>query len=242
MSLQSDSVPGLMDKVALASQDLQEARNREHLRNRIDQLDGELREALGELARVARFRGECEDNGVPVTRVPAAAELTARLTEYRGRLASAPEQVANADDLAKVFSHLRSTCQQRTESIRADWRRYCEENVPRPQTHYLNLLERSPETEDQARHLRSIESQLQQTVRVDPLERTGVPQLLLQLLAEREEQRAALNVDDLPSDVSAFIDEASRFGAPLQSLTPEIRDWLVEHDLIGGYVVVPSSE
>lgn len=231
----------LIDEVSSAAEMLRLSRSREHLRQRVSNVDSEFSEVLGEFKAVKRFVAECEKSSVPVLDYKPASSLIARLLEYQALVNTDPAGITEADDLPKILSQLRATANQQKEQTRAAWRNFCETNVPTPQPHYLALLATSSSSRDDANSIANLDQQIEYIRAQDPIVVRGIPQKLVSLLRQRRQLWQQLDADDLPDAVMSFISSASQTGAPLASLTPVVKDWLSQHDLIDGYVIIPRA-
>lgn len=234
------SVPSLAKAITEATQDLKTAETQDHLRVRIRSVDTELQTVITELEGIRDLRTECAEVGLPILPAAGAGDLVARIAELSVVADSDPVQVTDAPDLPGVLKRLRATVAKAQEGARQDWLSHCQTAIPTTQPEYLSLLATRQGNRRAVERLRSIDRELDVIKQQDPLSTRGLPGRLHSLIEERRELWAGLEVGDVPEEVMEFIGNASRDGAALLDLTPEVMKWLMDNQMLTAYKIVPA--
>lgn len=182
--------------------------------------------------------GRFSNAGISIQYFPANAEdLTKKATELRTIAAEDPAGLANPPfNVAHEFTNrLRSLAIAANRSIEDGWRRFVDENAPRGSEEVLEALCKLPQMRAgvaRIRHFRQKITTLAATVPADPV--SAIEQLR-GLVADHGSAWEELTADSVPPSVLQFLRACAADGAPITTLTKEVRDWLEARELLSSF-------
>lgn len=114
------------------------------------------------------------------------------------------------------------------EQLNQAWKNYLVERMPSTNSEMLNLLVRIEAFKPAVQKIRDLNDQIQHK---------KIPQNseefehIARLIAQLREHWHSLSSDEVPETVLHFLKAAVDLGAPLNLLTPEVRNWLDRHNI-----------
>ena len=226
-------VEDLEEKAASA----RDARQMQHLRDRLVSITKEFRDIAEAIEPVASFIHESVAagvlNGYPTDGVQCCQDLDRMMQDA----INAPQDFVDSSELGGILARLRAIVASWRSYAASGWETYCDKNVQKGQDAIVQAFESSGESVELLSRLRSIDDQLMVLSREAPMDKSGGPALLTRLIKDRAEIWSQLSVGDLPTEVTLFLSSASASGAPLAMLTPSVFEWLSTKNLEDGFVV-----
>lgn len=181
-------------------------------------------------------------NGDLQTEVTSAnAEVVSCADRARQRLEESGVSGLSKDGLwISLLQCADKAIQKTEEGARAAWRAHVDQlGEVTPPGSLEGMVLRTPSNEEAMARYRHHYTAYQNLVRQVPTDRTAV--VGLQETVQRlREARAALTLS-APEDVRRFLNAVDLGGAPLTWLTPEVLQWLEQHDDISRFVVRPKA-
>lgn len=110
------------------------------------------------------------------------------------------------------------------------WQSYLRQHLPSTNKEMLNLLARVEAFKSTVQRIQRIDGEIQRLEfpkHSDDFERVDYFVKILR------QSWNSLSSDEVPEPVLAFLREAANQGAPIELLTPEVKDWLVRHKIDG---------
>ena len=114
------------------------------------------------------------------------------------------------------------------EQLTQAWKNYLAEKMPSTNQEMLNLLVKIDEFKPTVQGIRYLNDQIQRQKLPQTFEEFEKTELLIDRLREHWHN---LSSDEVPETVLRFLKDAVDFGAPLNLLTTEVRDWLDCHGI-----------
>lgn len=110
------------------------------------------------------------------------------------------------------------------------WRSYLVQHIPSTNKEMLNLLAGVEEFKPTVQRIQRLDLQIQQVEFPKSSEDFERVEQLINLLRQSWN---SLSSDEVPDAVLGFLKEAANQGAPIDRLTPEVKDWLTRHRIAG---------
>ena len=114
------------------------------------------------------------------------------------------------------------------EQLTQAWKNYLAQKMPSTNQEMLNLLGKIDEFKPTVQGIRYLNDQIQRQKLPQTYEEFEKTELLIDRLKEHWHN---LSSDEVPETVLRFLKDAVNFGAPLNLLTTEVRDWLDCHGI-----------
>jgi hypothetical protein len=195
-------------------------------------------EVLLTQARIALARFSEAGINIQFTAV-GVQELTEKATTLRAIAAENPADLARPPfNVAHEFiNRLNGLSSAANKSIAEGWKMFVAENAPSGSDDVLDALGRLPQMQagvTRIRQCRQKAAALAASVPVDPS--NAVAQLRA-LSAEHGSAWAELTADSVPESVLQFLKACAADGAPITTLTNEVRVWLESRGLLGSFRV-----
>ena len=114
------------------------------------------------------------------------------------------------------------------EQLTQAWKNYLAQKMPSTNQEMLNLLVKIDEFKPTVQGIRYLNDQIQRQKLPQTFDEFEKTELLIDRLREHWHN---LSSDEVPETVLRFLKDAVDFGAPLNLLTTEVRDWLDCHGI-----------
>lgn len=229
----SELVAELEERAASA----RNARQIDHLRSRMESITKEFRGLAESIEPISAFIHECMDAQI-LTDYPTDGSLCSQeLSRMIENQLDDAEALLDSSEFSSLLFRLTAIVASWRSQVEGAWKEYCDKHIPKRQDAVIHAFESSGESVELLSRLKSIDEQLTLLSRQAPIDRSGGPALLSQLIKNRAEIWSQLSVGDVPVEVTLFLDNASGSGASLTMLTPNVRDWLTAKNLEEGFVI-----
>ncbi|TBO29286.1 hypothetical protein EYS42_12815 [Aquabacterium lacunae] len=223
---------GLATKISRYQTLKSAAKEAEIVRTRADQL-GQVSALLAH-ARDALSRFTAA--GVIVEFAPAQADdLLEKARRLRVIASEAPAALADPPfNFAHEFTNrLRGIATGADTAIQERWSHFIAENSPGGSDEVLDALGKLPQLRDGVTQIRQCRQKIKLLAATPPADPVQAVAQLRALVAEHQTAWSTLTTDNLPRAVILFLRACAGEGAPVTSLTEEVRDWLEARNLLG---------
>jgi hypothetical protein len=212
----------------------------DRIRTRADELVGPVSE-LELLAAIGEALGQ---RGVSHQLEAASlAGLRSQLIALADRYRLDPEQIAAPDGRLRftLWDPLRGLPADLQQSLLNAWRDHARGLLPRQRPEILDVLERIPGLQQDARAIREMSAEFERRSSVLPHGDADVARIE-ELAGDIQTRWQTLEGGGIPADVLDFLAAASLGTARLDQLTPTVRDWLTERSLLSYVRVSLTAE
>lgn len=198
----------------------------------------QVQDAAAPLAQARTALSRFSNAGISIQYVPAnVVELIEKATKLRTIVSEDPAGLANPPFNVKheFTDRLKGLTIAANRSIEDGWRRFVAENSPSGSDDVLEALSKLPQMRAGVARIRQCRQKvaiLASTVPVDP---PSAIEQLRGLAAEHDSAWAEMTADSVPTGVLQFLRACAAEGAPVTSLTKEVRDWLEARELMGSF-------
>lgn len=227
---QCNTISSLLEK-------LEKARQEQALASRLNERARELDEVGRPFeSAMSSFHALCERRIVKQSQMPDSSKDATRVTEMRKVLAENPQNTTKGRD----FTLLRQSIGKLTEKCRElsaeAWKEYVNERAPKVEKSVLNQFRDLPQYEETVARIDELVGDLRGAERKPPADAETLRSIEENWEGLRE-CLAKLPVTEDP-EVQAFLNAAiSAEGADLDLLTPNVREYLVEHDMLADFCI-----
>jgi hypothetical protein len=201
----------------------------DRVRTRADELEA----PVAEMEHILLVEQALRRRGVS-PELPQSAIATARtqLAALRDRYRSDPTQITAPDGRLRftLWDPLRALPNEIRSSLNGAWEAHARSLLREQSVEILEVLERVPGLQVDARAIRAMASEFDSLSSRLPRQEEDVDRIE-ELAREIERRWQSLEGAGIPSDVLDFLAAASVSGAPLALLTPAVREWLQERSL-----------
>lgn len=225
-----DRAKGLADKIGRYQTLKSAAKQAEMVRTRAEQV-GPTATLLTQ-AREALSRFDAA--GIQVEFMPAnAKELSEKAKKLREIAAADPAMA----DIPFNFSHdfisrLKGIAAGVDAALQDRWRKFISENTPSGSDEVLDALDKLPQLRSGVAQIRQCRQKINALASSPPSDPTRAVTQLGEIVAEHQAAWSALTTDNLPPAVIVFLRACAGTGAPVASLTDEVRNWLEARNLL----------
>lgn len=225
-----DRATGLADKIVRYQTLKSAAKQADMVRTRAEQ--------VGPVATLVTQAGDAlsrfEAAGIPVEFVPANAKELSEKAKTLREIASADPAMAH---LPFNFSHdfinrLKGIAAGVDAVLQERWRRFVSENSPSGSDEVLDALDKLPQLRAGVAQIRQCRQKINALASSPPSDPTRAVTQLAEIAAEHQAAWSALTTDNLPPAVILFLRACAGEGAPVASLTDEVRNWLEARNLL----------
>jgi len=178
------------------------------------------------------------NNGIDVTGLPQeeAHRLNEILTSLQKNYHNDPSFLSKDKTLRDILRSM-STFQYNIRSaLGLAWARYTQKHIKYLNDDLLNVLAAVPQFKNAVDSIRVLQGQLR--ILSDKLPDTECFQDFQNMTLKLNQLWKSLKADDLPTEVIGFLRSVGEDGAPLDSLTEEVRQWLRNRHIEESFHVV----
>ncbi len=198
----------------------------------------QVEEAAVLLAQARAALGRFSKAGISIQFFPAnVEELTEKATQLRAIAVENPAGLANPPfNVAHEFTNrLRGLAIAANTAIEEGWRRYVSENVPSGSEEVLEALGKLPQMRAGVARIRLCRQKLVSLAATVPVDPESAIEQLRVLTTEHASAWADMTANSVPTSVLQFLRACAADGAPVASLTKEVKDWLEARELLGSF-------
>lgn len=226
MSTLLERAEDVINKADLLKRASDEKRRFDHLRTRHNQ----IRTALQELDSAQRAVRLLKSNGVEVESLPSVSSaLQRKPSVLRTQLERSWQELADDNMLQETFvKPVNNHAQKVHNAALAAWQYYVEQKLPVMRNDVINAMEAAGFCRECER-LRKAHQEVNELRKTCP---TSLDDFSRLDELTREISSIWSNLQGVPWDVVAFLQKATKRQATLDDLTPAIRDWLKDHNML----------
>ncbi len=203
-----------------------------HRRQLVDALLTRTRNAWASSAALSERLGEAQSSS------PLYETALAKISEWRSALDQDLGQALTGDLFTGVQASADKAMRELERRATIAWQRYTAEKMPDISAEVLTALEDDPTV---AKMIRLSEGL--RRLRDRPIPSPDVMYQFDEATAQLRSAWAVLDVANLSEEIVAFLRAAnSAQGAPLDSLTEQVREWLEQRGAAGHYVIRPADQ
>jgi hypothetical protein len=193
----------------------------------------ELERPASELEHVALVVQALRRRGISIE-LPKSAVVSLRqqLAALRDRYRSDPNQITAADGRLRfsLWDPLRALPSELRGFVLESWRSHAKSLVREQSVELLNVLEHVPGLQADASAIRQLATEFDHLSDSLPQDEAGIDHLE-EIAGEIERRWQSLEGGGIPREIIDFLAAAAVTGAPLDLLTPAVREWLDERSL-----------
>lgn len=200
----------------------------------------QIKEAAALLSQARSSLDKFSKAGIRFQYTPAAVqELTEKATKLRAMAAENPTGLADPPfNVAHEFTNrLRDLAVAANQSIEKGWSKFVAENTPSGSDDVLEALGKLPQMRAGVTRIRLCRQKVTALAATVPADPASAIEQLQVLSAEHGAAWAELTADSVPPGVLHFLRACAAEGAPVATLTDEIRVWLESRGLLGSFRV-----
>ncbi len=197
-------------------------------------------EAAAFLTQVRTTLDRFSKAGINVQFAPAGVQdLNEKSRRLRTIAAENPAGLADPPfNVAHEFTNrLRGLAVAANKSIEESWSRFVVENTPSGSDDVLDALGKLPQMRAGVTRIRQCRQKITALAVAVPGDPASAIEQLRELSAEHSSAWAELTADSVPPSVLQFLRACAADGAPVTTLTDEVRVWLESRGLIGSFRV-----
>lgn len=198
----------------------------------------QVQEAAALLAQARAALDRFSKAGIGIQYFPAnTEELTEKATKLRTIVDRDPAGLANPpfNVLHEFTTRLKGLASAADRSIAEGWSRYVVENAPRGADGILDALGQLPQMRAGVARIRQCRQKVAALAAKVPADPAGAVEQVQSLAAEHRSAWAELAADSVPPSVLQFLRACAAEGAPITSLTEEVRTWLEAREVLGSF-------
>jgi hypothetical protein len=198
----------------------------------------QVQEAAALMAQARAALDRFSKAGISIQYFPAnAEELTEKATTLRTIADQDPAGLANPPfNVTHEFTNrLKSLAIAANRSIEEGWRRFVAENGPSSSDEVLEALGKLPQMHAGVARIRQCRQKVVALASAVPADPAGAVEQLRSLAAEHGSAWAELAADSVPPSVLRFLRACAAEGAPVTTLTEEVRSWLEAREVLGSF-------
>ncbi len=193
----------------------------------------ELERPASELEHLALVVDALRRRAIPIE-LPRSSVVAMRgqLAALRDRYGSDPSQITAADGRLRftLWDPLRALPTELRTVVLTAWRSHATTLIREQSVELLDVLERVPGLQADARSIRDLAAEFGHLSESLPHDDAGIDRLE-RIASEIERRWQSLEGEGIPREVIDFLAAASLTGAPLDLLTPAVREWLDDRSL-----------
>lgn len=227
-SLLTEKADRLQGKVST----LEDRKRRAERRKDFEDRRKTLKSVSGDLKPLAKQRVLFASKNIPCKHEGEGVQTSLeKLQEVQDRFERDPDWVIDTDLRSAFLDRIRGHCRPTQRSLDTAWREYYEKKATRISEDLLSALDQIDGFESAVQTIQELSSKLSQWKRQTPSSQNELDRFENQASKLREAWKS-VEEQDLSSDVKTFLTATVSGGAPLKLVTPEVREWLEEHDLL----------
>ena len=206
-----------------------------HRRQLVDALLIRVRNAWASGAALSEGLGEAQASS------PLYETALAKISEWHSALDQDLGQALTGDLFTGVQASADKAMRELERRATGAWQRYTAQKMPDISVDVLTALEDDPRADDVAKIIRLSEGL--RRLRDRPIPSPEVLNQFDEATAQLRSAWSVLDVANLSEEIVAFLRAAnSAQGAPLDSLTEQVREWLEQRGAAGHYVIRPADQ
>jgi hypothetical protein len=217
------------DRLRRLDETVRLANEGDRVRTRADELEG----PASELEHLALVVGSLRRRGIPMD-VPRSSVVAIRdqLVALRDRYRDDPSKITAPDGRLRftLWDPLRELPAELRRVVLESWRSHVQSQVRAQSVELLDVLERVPGLQSDAHAIRELAAELGRLSESLPRDDADIDRIRV-IPSEIGHRWKSLEGEGIPSEVIEFLAAASVAGAPLDLLTPAVREWLDERSL-----------
>lgn len=178
--------------------------------------------------------------GISIQFAPAGVlELTEKAHRLRAIAAEEPAGLASPPfNVAHEFTNrLRGLAVAANQAIEVGWSRFVAENTPSGSDDVIEALGKLPQMRAGVTRIRLCRQKVTALAATVPADPASAIEQVRMLSAEHGSAWAELTADSVPTSVLQFLRACAADGAPVTTLTDEVRVWLESRGLLGSFRV-----
>lgn len=217
------------DRLRRLDETVRLANEGDRVRTRAEELEG----PASELAHLALVVGALRRRGIPIELSQTSVVTTRQgLVALRDRYRDDPSKITAPDGRLRftLWDPLRELPAELRRIILEAWRSHVRSLVRAQSVELLDVLERVPGLQSDARAIRGLAAELERLSDSLPRDDAAIDRIQ-EIAGELEHRWKSLEGGGIPREVVEFLAAASVAGAPLDLLTPAVREWLEERSL-----------
>jgi hypothetical protein len=218
-----------LDRLTRLDETAQLANEGDRVRTRAE----ELERPAGELEHIALVVDALRRRGISIE-LPESSVVSMReqLAALRDRYRTDPSQITAADGRLRfsLWDPLRALPAELRGVVVAAWRSHAKGLIREQSVELLDVLEHVPGLQADARAIRELATEFDRLSESLPQDEPGIDRLE-GIASEIERRWQSLEGGGIPREVVDFLAAAAVTGAPLDLLTPAVREWLDERSL-----------
>jgi hypothetical protein len=226
----------LAAEVTVLRRSQQYAQSLAHRRQLVEALLTRTRNAWASSAALSERLGEAQSSS------PLYEAALAKISEWRSALDQDLGQALTGDLFTVVQASADKAMRELERRVTGAWQRYTAQKMPDISADVLTALEDDPRagwTVSRITHL----SEGLRRLRDRPIPSSEVLNQFDEATTQIRNAWSALDVANLSEEIVAFLRDAnSAQGAPLDSLTEQVREWLEQRGAAGHYVIRPADK
>jgi hypothetical protein len=193
----------------------------------------ELERPASELEHLALVADALRKRDISIE-LPGSSVVSMRgqLATLRERYRSDPSQITAADGRLRfsLWDPLRALPTELRSVVLSAWRLHARSLIREQSVELLDVLEHVPGLQADARAIRELATEFDRLSESLPHDEAGIDRLE-GIASEIERRWQSLEGGGIPREVIDFLAAASVTGAPLDLLTPAVREWLDDRSL-----------
>jgi len=208
--------------------------------DRVSTRAAQIGEAAALLTQARTTLGRFSKAGIKIQFAPVGVqELTEKAQRLRATAAEDPAGLASPPfNIAHEFTNrLKGLAVAANQSIEEGWSRFVAENTPSGSDDVLEALGKLPQMRAGVTRIRQCRQKVTALAATVPTDPKSAIALMRVLSAEHGSAWEELPADSLPPSVLQFLRACAADGAPVTSLTDEVRVWLESRGLLGSFRV-----
>jgi hypothetical protein len=207
-----------------------------HRRQLVDALLTRTRKAWASSAALSERLGEAQSSS------PLFETALAKISEWRSALDQDLGQALTGDLFTGVQASADKAMRELERQATGAWQRYTAQEMPDISAEVLTALEDDPRAGSTVARMMRL-SEVLRRLRDRPIPSPEVMNEFDEATAQLRTAWSALDVANLSEEIVAFLRAAnSAQGAPLDSLTEQVHEWLEKRDAAGHYVIRPADQ
>ncbi len=218
-------------------QKLEIARQERDLASKLNERAKELEEVADPFVNaMSSFHALCDQRIIRHSEMPDSSKAAGRVAEMRKVLAENPQNITKGRDFTLLRQSIGKLTDKCGELSAEAWKEYVNEQAPKVEKNVLNQFRDLPQYEHTVARIDELVGDLRWAERKAPAD----AEILHSIEEKWEELReclAKLPVTEDP-EVQAFLNAAiSAEGAELDLLTPNVREYLDEHEMLADFCI-----
>ena len=207
-----------------------------HRRQLVDALLTRTQKAWASSAALSERLGEAQSSS------PLYEAALAKISEWRSALDQDLGQALTGDLFTGVQASADKAMRELERQATGAWQRYTAQKMPDISAEVLTALEDDPRAGSTVARIMRL-SEVLRRLRDRPIPSPEVMNEFDEATAQLRTAWSALDVANLSEEIVAFLRAAnSAQGAPLDSLTEQVHEWLEKRGAAGHYVIRPADQ